>query len=414
MRSRLTFALNPGTWLMPLVLIFGLAVLFPAVYLSATVDPQANLHGMRVGLVVEPQEGAGAGTDFAATVASAITGGVDSEKIDLIVLDSAELDQRMRNDDLAGAIVIPATFDAAVQTLLPGTDGAIGRPTIEIRTNAGDGGISSGLLTANVSPLLTGVDQEFGRTLTAGVAQSGAPTTPAQTQLLAAPFDVETSAYRALPASAGFGTSAFYYALILLLIGFVGASVVNPLVDSARGFSPSELGPLVIRRPALPLSRRHTLLVKYGVMVAAAPLTALLVELVAHLAGIPISDPVQLWALSSAAIAAVGLGALSVFALLGSGIGSLANTLFFVALSMTASGGTVPLSAVPGFFEAISFVEPFRPVLQGVRAILYFDAVPEAGLYAAWLHIGLGALVAVALGLLTTRLYSRPRTPRAA
>jgi uncharacterized phage infection (PIP) family protein YhgE len=406
MRAAFRIATGPQTWVMPFIMILGLAILFPLIYLSSTVDPQQHLHGLPVALVVEPQSAVE--PDFAAKVAQSIEAHDGSDKIALEPMTPQDLDVRMANDQVAGAIVLPATFNEDLLTLMPGSVAAVTTPTIEVRTNAGDGGISNGLFTSNVLPLLSGVDTAFGGTLLASAGSAGAPVDRALEHLLAAPFQVHVTPFTTLPENAGLGMSAFYYALILVLLGFVGASLVNPFIDSALGFAPSELGPLVMRRPYSAVTRTQTLLIKFATMVPVAPIAALAVELIAGVViGIPIPDPVQLWALSAAAVAAVGVSALTVFALFGGGIGSLANTLFFIALAMTASGGTVPLSALPPFFSNIAAIEPFRPILEGVRAILFFDANRDAGLGNAWLHIGIGGALGIGLGLLATYVYSK-------
>ena len=143
-------------------------------------------------------------------------------------------------------------------------------------------------------------------------------------------------------------------------------------------------------------------------VVAAAPVAAGLVQwLATSLAGMPIGDPVMMWLFSSASIAAIGIGTLSVFAIFGSGIGSLVNTLFFIALSMSSSGGTVPLAATPPFYQWLSTFELFLPIIEGVRSILYFDGGASAGLSDGWLRIALGDAIGVAVGLAATTLYGR-------
>jgi uncharacterized phage infection (PIP) family protein YhgE len=403
------FAFSRKTWLTPLILVLGLAVLFPAIYLTSTVDPQAHLHGLRIGLVVEKQAPSAAATDAADKLADAITSHVDREKIDLVTLSETQLKARMADDSIAGAIVIPKSFNASIGSLLSGVPAdAVTVPMVQIRTNAGDGGISNGLVNGNLTPFLTAVQQGFGEQLLPIAEAGSTPLSGAQKYLLAAPFTVSSSPYTALPANSGLGTSALYYTLVLVLLGFIGASVINPLVDSALGFAPSEVGPLVARRPYLRLSRIQTLLVKFGIIVVASPLAALLVQLVAGpIVGMPIGDPTMMWLFSSASIAAIGVSALTIFAIFGSGIGSLVNTVFFIALSMTSSGGTVPIAATPSFFQWLSTFEPFRAIVEGVRAILYFDGNPAAGLADGWLRVAIGAAIGIALGLAVTALYGR-------
>ena len=61
--------------------------------------------------------------------------------------------------------------------------------------------------------------------------------------------------------------------------------------------------------------------------------------------------------------------------------------------------------------EAIPF-EPLRQILDGVRAILYFDGRGDAGLTRAWVASGIGLAVWVGVGLLVTTWYDRKRLYR--
>lgn len=391
-----------GTWLVPILLIVGLAAVLPAVYLAGTVDPRGNLRDLPVGLVVEQQTGA-AEPGAAERVATAIA---DNSGPALAVtrMDRDELAVAVQQDQVAGAVVIPADFDASVASLLPGASSTT-VPTVTILTNAGDGGLSNGLLVGSLTPVLDGVSEALGDELLRGTA-STAPSA-ANIALLSQPFDVVTRPYEPLPDNAGMGTSAFYYSLILVLLGFIGASLVGPLVDSALGFIPSEIGPLVARRPYVALSRRSTFLGKTAILVTAAPIAAIVVQLVAALIGVTAPDWIMLWLYSAAVIAAIGTSALAVFAALGPGVGALVNTLFFVALAMVSSGGTVPLEATPPFFGWFAEISPFRHIIDGARSLLYFDGDLTAGLRSAWISVAVGGLLGFVLGLGVTTAYGR-------
>jgi hypothetical protein len=402
------FARARHTWMIPTVLILLLAIAFPLIYLSATTSPQDDLHDLPIALVTEDQDASnssGASEQLAASVTSAI----DRDKIALTVMTTAELAAAMGDDRVAGAIVIPSDFDTSVSELVNGPDASTRLPEVQILTNAADGGISGGLVTGNLTPVLEGVRAAMGEELLATTSAAEPAPSAAEALLLSTPFTISDGTYRELPSRAGFGTSAFYYALALVLLGFVGASVINPSIDSALGFAPAEMGPLVARRVYRPATRLHTLFVKWGLLTVLSPVAAALVLAVANLVGVPTPDPVQLWLFGSAAIAAVGWGALTVFAIFGGGIGALVNTTFFIALAMTSSGGTVPVSATPPFFAWLSTTSPFHAVVEGTRSLLYFDSNPHAGLTDGWGHIGIGALVALALGITVTVLYARQR-----
>lgn len=396
------------TWLTPISLVVGLAVALPAVYLTATSDPQGHLEGLPVALVVEPQS-AMPGPALAERVGEAVASNA-GDALAVVPMTAAELDDAMHADEVAGAVIVPADFDAAVASLLPGA-AAVTVPTVTVATNAGDGGLSSGLLLGNVTPVLAAVGDQLGAQL---VEQAGPALPAANRALLSEPFDVVSHPYEPLPAHAGMGTSAFYYALVLVLLGFIGASLVNPLVDSALGIGPSEIGPLVARRAYVAVSRRRTFLAKSAILAAAAPLAALVLQLVAAAVGVTAGDPVLLWLYSTAVVAAVGTSALAVVAALGPGVGSIVNTLFFIALAMVSSGGITPLAATPGFFRWVSAVAPFRHVVDGTRSLLYFDGALSAGLGSAWVWVVAGGLAGLGVGVLVSTLYGRvPRFSRA-
>lgn len=400
--------MHPSTWLLPLILVLGLSALLPLVYFSGTLDPQGNLEDFPVALVVEPQTVTG---DAAESLASAISDNVDSTKFALDRIDHAELSERMNTGKVYGAILIPETFNAQLAALTQPAAGseALTPPALTLYTNTRAGSLSVGLVTGNLSPVLTGAQQALGATLTQAVRSTGAPISAAEATVLATPFTVHTSAFDPLPSNTGLGTSAFYTALILVLLGFVGASTINPTIDSAIGFAPSELGPAVSRKPYLRISRLHTLLVKFGVITAAAPVAALIVVAIAgSLLGMPIAHPFILWLFATAVIAAIGYGALTIFLIFG-GLGALVNMFFFVALAMTSSGGTVPIEATPPFFHWLATVEPMHGIVLGVKSILYFDATGASGLTEAWTRVLIGMGIGLILGIIVAVLYDRTR-----
>jgi uncharacterized phage infection (PIP) family protein YhgE len=86
-----------------------------------------------------------------------------------------------------------------------------------------------------------------------------------------------------------------------------------------------------------------------------------------------------LWLLAWLCAASVAAGTLVLFAVLGN-LGQLVALLIFVYAGLASAGGTVPLEALPAALRWLAQVEPLRQVLEGTRAILYFDAQADAGL----------------------------------
>ena len=118
-----------------------------------------------------------------------------------------------------------------------------------------------------------------------------------------------------------------------------------------------------------------------------------------------------LWLLTWFAATVVALGTLVLFAAFGT-LGQVFGILVFVYLALASSGGTVPLQALPGFFRFIANFEPLRQILDGVRAILYFNARGDAGLTRAFVATSAGLVFWVALGILFTTWYDRKKLYR--
>ncbi len=119
----------------------------------------------------------------------------------------------------------------------------------------------------------------------------------------------------------------------------------------------------------------------------------------------------MLWGFGTVSIMAVGFGALAALSVLGTAFGALFNALFFIALSMSASGSIVPVEATPAFFHVFTELGPFHAVIEGVRAIVFFDSDPQAGLTSGWLRVIV--LAAVGIGV-RRRLVHAPRGGEAA
>ncbi|MCM3487648.1 hypothetical protein M3684_18510, partial [Kocuria rosea] len=184
---------------------------------------------------------------------------------------------------------------------------------------------------AQVERQLTDNQAEQTRQMQQGAAQAGPATaafaqqlttqqqdTPAQladqlapkisaaaTVLLADPIQITTTAYQDLEEGTALGMGAFYYAILLLVIGLTGSIGINVLVDGRLGVTPLELGPRFHHGPATTPSRPTTFLLKWGLFTVAAAPAAGVVMWVAHAAGVPLPHGQALFLTSWLAMAAV-------------------------------------------------------------------------------------------------------------
>ena len=197
---------------------------------------------------------------------------------------------------------------------------------------------------------------------------------------IADPVTTSIVVYRPLPSHSALGLSAFYISLLTLMCGFLGAAIVNSSLDSALGYATTEIGPKWSQRRPVSISRWQTLLAKWIVAAVLAPvLTGLVVLGAVGILGMDAPNPILLWLFTSLAAMGVAAGTLVLFAALGT-LGQLVALLIFVYLALASSGGTVPLQALSGFFRFDGEFEPLRQIVDGNRALLYFDGQLDAGL----------------------------------
>ncbi len=228
----------------------------------------------------------------------------------------------------------------------------------------------------------------------------------AVTLMLANPIQVESAVHNVLPDGTGNGLSAFYYALLLLLAGFIGSMVVTMLVDSMLGLVPAEFEPVYRFAEQVKISRFRTLLIKWALIVVLALLTSGVYMLIAAQLGMPIQHSLPLWLYGAFAIAAVGITSTSLIAILGA-VGLLVSLFMFVILGLPSAGATVPLQAAPQFFGWLAKFEPMHQVFLGARALLYLDGRADAGLSRALMMTAVGLVIGLVLGGVVTYIYDR-------
>jgi YhgE/Pip-like protein len=402
-----------AVWIFPLVIPIVLIVLMTFIYIGSVLNPAAHLHGLPV-MVVNEDSGAiinGQRIDEGATVVHALTSSPRvSTKLELrrTALDLAKAE--MDRGSAYATIVIPSGFTdsllAAAGNGVPATAESSGRPTVQLLENSRLGGLGVNLAAGVLTPAFQQISTTVGGQLVAH-STTEARSTAFATAQLRDPIRFETVSYRPLPPNTALGLSAFYVALLAMMAGFVGATIVNSSLDGALGYSTTELGPHWKQRRPIAIARRQTLLLKWTVALVAIPvLDAAIVGVAAGILRMDAPNTALLWAALSLASLMVASVTLTLFAAFGS-IGQLLAMLGLVYLSLASSGGTVPAQALPGFFNFVGHVEPLRQVLTASRAVLYFGARGDAGLTQALVVLSLEIVAAVVVGLLVTSWYDR-------
>lgn len=192
------------------------------------------------------------------------------------------------------------------------------------------------------------------------------------------------------------------------MCGFLGGIIVNSSVDAATGYATTEIGPRWRQRQPLPVNRWNTLVIKWVMgAVLTGLMTGLLLLVAAGILRMDAPHAGLLWLLAWLCAASVAAGTIVLFAVLGASIGQLLAMLLFVYAGLATAGGTVPLQALPGVLRWLAGIEPLRQILAGTRAILYFDAMADAGLARAVTAAALGLVIWLILGVVLVRWYDR-------
>ncbi|MFD4789550.1 YhgE/Pip domain-containing protein [Streptomyces sp. NPDC058459] len=393
-------------WLMPAVLSSLVALVLSLLYMGGILTPEGSLHRMPLALVnlddgkPLPGRQLDVGTRAARSILSS---GTSDGRVRWRPMSRAKAQDELASGEVYGALVIPADFTATVGALT--TEDARSRPELTVLTNPGVGSLASSLASRITQDAAHRVSVSVGEQLSASprVKRANAATRV----LIADPVEVRTEVGHPIGAHSGLGLSAFYYALLLVLAGFIGGNIIHNGVDSGLGYADTEIGPWHSRRPTVRISRTRTLVVKMAMTAGLALLTTSLIMLATiGVLGMDAPHPGLLWVFSYCAVLTVGLGVQAINAAFGS-LGQLVSMFVFIAFALPSSGATVPLEAVPGFYRFLGAFEPMRQLAAGVRAILYFDARADAGLRRGWVMIAVGFVVGLAFGFAATRYYDR-------
>jgi YhgE/Pip-like protein len=398
-------------WVSTLLIGSVIVAIIAAFYIGSVVNPQAHLRGLPVA-VVNQDLGATVGSrhlDVGQQVEAGLLANPRvSTWLHLQVSTLPQAEQAMDRDGLYATLVIPPDFTASllnVSGLHVAGAAATGLPQAQILTSQRAGTVGASLASGIFQQALAVASHQIGKQLTA-LTPASAPT-GATRALLTNPVTVTTTQYRPLPANAALGLSAFYVALLTLMSGFLGGTIVNSAVDSALGYATNEMGPRWRQRQPVPINRWQTLLIKWPIVVVlTAVMTAVMIAVAAGGLGMDTPYPGLLWAYAWLCAASVGIGVIALFAVAGN-FGQLIGLVVFVYAGLASAGGTVPIEALPGVLRLLSYVEPLRQVLAGTRSILYFNAQGAAGLTRGTVAAAAGLVCWLVLGTVIVKWYDR-------
>lgn len=402
-------------WAVPLAIGAILIAIMTVLYVGSTVDPVSHMHDLPVSVVNEDagvQTGLGRRSNAGEVIVRALLSApAVSEKLSMRVSTFTEAKERMDRGASYATVVIPPGLTKellAIGTNAQATSATqAGLPQVRILTNVRAGTEGASLASGVLQPALARISHAVGAEIARQTTRGGAPPSAATSAVLANPLLVATTPYRPLAKKAALGLSAFYAALLVLMCGFIGAAIVNGVLDGALGFAATEIGPRWEQRRPVLISRLQTLLAKWAMaIVLSGVLVAVMLLIAAGLLNLDAPDPLLLWLYGWFCAATVAVGTLALIAVLGTQ-GQLVALLLFVYLGLASAGGTVPIEALPGVLKLVSHADPLRQILGGVRSILYFDGRTDAGLGQGAIATGIGLVFWLAFGTFFVSRYDR-------
>ncbi|MFG2592351.1 DUF3533 domain-containing protein [Streptomyces sp. NPDC048438] len=400
----------PQVWLVPAGLLTVALGLITLLFNGSVANPSADLRDAPVGLVSLDKgvsTGEGQGQNMGRQVVAGIAAQPQKphQSIEWKTFSSLDAVERaIGRNELFAAVVLPQDYSTKMLSLA-GTHPQ--KPMVTILTNHGAGSMAASIGQQVAESAARGASSGAATGILQQAQAAGAPVSAANQALLKDPVTVTAQAGAPLGDRTGQGMTAFFYALLLMMAGFLGANLINAMTDSALGYSANELGPKRHLTPPQHINRRQTLLAKYLIMVgASAVMSAAILAVSTFALHLDLPHSLLLWLFGTAAASAVGIGTLTVLAALG-GPGIIVAMIFFISAAIPTSGGAIPLQAMPPFWQFLAQFEPQRAISDGVRAIMYFDAQAAAGLDRAWITLGAGLLASLAIGFAVTWLYDR-------
>jgi len=237
-----------GVWTIPVIVGSIVLVLITVLYIGSVVDPVAHLRGLPVSIVNE-DAGASIGprhVNFGAELQSGLIGSrTVSTLLSLTPQQLPAAEARMSRSGAYAALVIPPNFTASLLSLAGlhlQAAARAGRPTVELLTNQRAGSLGASLASGVVAPAVALASHRIGLELLAADRVKPSPT-GATRAVLADAITLSSVEYRPLPPHSALGLSAFYMALLTLMCGFMGGTIINATVDAATGYATTEMGP---------------------------------------------------------------------------------------------------------------------------------------------------------------------------
>lgn len=388
---------HPMIWGMLVVTVI-MGMLMTLGYLGAFLSPEDHTHDAPFVLVNEDQgvEISGQTTNFGEQVVAAITSSdAFGDKVEWHVLDSRDAALETLGDNEAyAAIVIPALYSQQIAAISQAaTTGTATPATIDVIMNSGAGAYTRNLATTVTTGTIATISDSVETQLVTALGGDTAQVPVALADILTDPVVANTSDVAPTGGHTAGGNAAFYYALLLMLGGFVGMDVIFLGLEMFMGRSVATRIVARVRGEAVPLTSFQSWATRVGVSALLAIVGGAAQAWVAiGWLNMAVDETWPLVFFGMLAIFTSAMFTLLFLTLLGTP-GLLLAILVQTFLGAPSARGIFPKEMLPTFYQWMGDILPLRYITDGVRAIMFYGADADAGVTRG--IVGLAIIAAV-------------------
>ncbi|MEH7253473.1 ABC transporter permease [Neobacillus niacini] len=374
-----------STWF-PIWCILILMLIMVGVYIPAFGGANKNLTD--VPLIIVNEDKGKAGDRILLNLIKTQNG--NSFKWDVVKTKEKALND-LKNNQAYGALVIPADYSkqlSKVHDLLISGNG-VGKPAkLDILLNEGVGQsasmIASNTLQTVASATSNGISGHFKSELN----EKGITLSPMNASLLDRPVQFTMKNVLGLPVNLNKGMTPFVMSIIASITGLVGTNMIRGYLEKSNG---------ILRKKGYPLPESQILQSALLLAILLAFCGSLILQIsVFGFFGSVHASSIWYIFLFSLFCCLTMLFLFKAVALLLGGWGIL--VMFPINfMGIFSSGGAIPLSTLPTVHRFFSLILPTRYMVDGMRALLYYQGRMEAGLREALGALSIYFVVSLAL-----------------
>jgi len=280
----------------------------------------------------------------------------------------------LKNNKAYGALVIPSNYSKGLvnvhDTLITGT--IKGKPAkLEILLNEGIGQTASMIASNTLQTVAISASKGISSKLKNELSQKGMSIAPENASLLDNPVLVISKNVLGLPVNLNKGMTPFVMALISSITGMLGANMIHGYLLRGNG---------TLKKRGSALSEAEVLRseIMYGVILTLCVSIVIQLGVFGLFGSAHASSIWMIFLFTFFSITTMFLLFKTIAVFLG-GWGMLVMfPLNFMGIF--SSGGAFPLSTLPIVHRLFSFILPTRYIVDGIRALLYYDGRLQAGL----------------------------------